>query len=105
MKEQRKEILMTGRPPAHRKQKSAQMEGCGQRHGAESAEGEERAKEDGRGGGGAGGTGMMPNLCLTITRKRNYAERTTEANNKRQRSISVATIFMKGSFAYPLMVS
>lgn len=43
------------------------MEGCGQRYGAESAEGEERAKVDGRGGGGAGGTDMMVNLCLTIT--------------------------------------
>lgn len=67
MKEQRKEILMTGRPPTPSKQKSAQMEGCGQRYGTESAEVEERAKADGRGGGGAVGTDVMVNLCLTIT--------------------------------------
>lgn len=62
MREQREEILMTGRPPAPSKQKSAEREGCGQRYGTE-----ERAKEDGRGGGRAGGADMMVDLCLTIT--------------------------------------
>lgn len=36
------------------------MEGCGQRHGTESVEGEEEGKEDRRGGGGV-------DLCLTTT--------------------------------------
>lgn len=59
------------RTPTPTKQKSAQMEGCGQRYGTESAEAEERAKEDRCRGGGAVGTDMMVNLCLMITGEEN----------------------------------
>lgn len=51
------------------------MEGCGQRYGTECAEVEERAKEGGRGGGGAVGTDVMVNLCLTITGEEKEEER------------------------------
>lgn len=83
VKEQRKEILMTGRPPAHWKQKSAQMKRCGQRYGTVCAEGEERAKGDGWGAGGAGNTGV--NLCLTISgEEKVHREGTTQWEERKE---------------------
>lgn len=56
-------------PPDSAKQnkKSAKLERCGQRYGTESAEGEQRAKEDEGGSGGAAGTEVKLDLCLTVT--------------------------------------